>query len=235
MGTMPLPEADSSPLGIISNSLFLAQIHKCAMKSAGISQLSLPQGRWFGKCFKNVLEMESDPFNWNARSSQDHRAAKNHNMWRPMDDRVVQQTLNSLDPTWFEEISLSLLHTDLTGDNIVWSPEGRPSFIDWEYARMGDPAEEVAYISTENQLREGLWDAIWEGYGETSVEGTKHLRERSLVWRPITALGGIWWLDRYVRSLRVRNGIEKDDAITESPEYYLRQAVVRLAYSEHRV
>jgi aminoglycoside phosphotransferase (APT) family kinase protein len=40
--------------------------------------------------------------------------------------------------------ALSLLHGDVAGGNIIWTSD--PVLIDWEYARVGDPADEVAYV-----------------------------------------------------------------------------------------
>src|SRR4051812_3046263 len=44
--------------------------------------------------------------------------------------------------------ALVLLHGDIAGGNIFWTPE--PVLIDWEYARIGDAADEVAYIFNQN-------------------------------------------------------------------------------------
>jgi thiamine kinase-like enzyme len=41
---------------------------------------------------------------------------------------------------------LVLLHGDVAGGNILWTPG--PVLIDWEYARLGDAADEVATSST---------------------------------------------------------------------------------------
>ena len=38
---------------------------------------------------------------------------------------------------------LVLLHGDPGAANVIWTPE--PVLIDWEYARLGDPADEVAF------------------------------------------------------------------------------------------
>jgi aminoglycoside phosphotransferase (APT) family kinase protein len=41
---------------------------------------------------------------------------------------------------------LVLLHADISGANLLRVPE--PVLIDWEYARLGDPADEIAYLFT---------------------------------------------------------------------------------------
>jgi thiamine kinase-like enzyme len=45
---------------------------------------------------------------------------------------------------------LALLHGDVGAGNIIWRP--LPTLIDWEDWRIGDPAEEIAYIFTEDIL-----------------------------------------------------------------------------------
>ncbi len=42
--------------------------------------------------------------------------------------------------------TLALLHGDIGPGNILWGPD--PVLIDWEYARPGNPADEIAYCST---------------------------------------------------------------------------------------
>ena len=57
---------------------------------------------------------------------------------------------------------LVLLHGDVAGGNLLWSP--MPVLIDWEYARMGDAADEVAYIFNQNELSVADRLAFWRGY-----------------------------------------------------------------------
>ena len=45
---------------------------------------------------------------------------------------------------------LALLHGDIAAGNILWSPD--PVLIDWEYTRLGDPADEIAYLFDQNHL-----------------------------------------------------------------------------------
>lgn len=46
----------------------------------------------------------------------------------------------------------AFLHGDLLGQNVLWSLEGPPAVLDWEYARTGDPAEDLA-IATRGARR----------------------------------------------------------------------------------
>ena len=50
-----------------------------------------------------------------------------------------------------------MLHDDLVHQNIVWGPNGEPRFIDLEDTRIGDPAEELAYIVGEAGREEGCY------------------------------------------------------------------------------
>ena len=148
-------------------------------------------------------------------------------------DRVYRYLLKKLNRNWLDDhLTLSLLHTDLGSDNIVWTPENNPVLIDWEYTRMGDPAEEIAYIFTENQLEEAHRKAFWDGYSEQLPWDIVALKDRVLVWQPVTAFGAIWWLDRYIRSIKVNKGILEDKSIQNQPEFYLERAVTRLDYVE---
>jgi len=40
-----------------------------------------------------------------------------------------------------------VLHGDLLGQNILLSPSEPPTVIDWEYARYGDPAYDLAIVT----------------------------------------------------------------------------------------
>ena len=41
----------------------------------------------------------------------------------------------------------SLLHGDLLGQNILLMPDSPPTVIDWEHARRGDPAYDIAIVT----------------------------------------------------------------------------------------
>ena len=123
---------------------------------------------------------------------------------------------------------LVLLHADLSGANVIWTP--LPVLIDWEYARIGDPADEIAYLFTQNDLSEPQRAAFWQGYsGTTSTEATlERIVARSRLWEPMTLLGSIfWWLDAWSRSEASRPETS-DPSLPRAPEYYLDQAVQRL-------
>ena len=82
-----------------------------------------------------------------------------------------------------------LLHGDLVEANVVWGPRG-PALVDWEFWRMGDPAEDLAYLAELNRLpgpRHG-----------GRARGLRPARGRGAAWTPggpLVALdAGGWYL-----------------------------------------
>ena len=100
--------------------------------------------------------------------------------------------------------SWSLLHDDLVDQNIIWGANGEPRFIDWEDTRIGDPAEELAYIVSEADLSDFQQEHVWRGYSATRPDADLDgIRIRMAYWGPIVAIASIrWWLDRVVRIKR---------------------------------
>lgn len=47
---------------------------------------------------------------------------------------------------YFDGTRYSFIHGDLVATNVVVDREGTPRFIDWEWARIGDVAQDLAYI-----------------------------------------------------------------------------------------
>ena len=85
------------------------------------------------------------------------------------------------------EAPFRMLHGDLVEANVVWGPEG-PGLVDWEFSRMGDPAEDLAYLIEANALPQSVAAGVLEGYGLSGmgprVEG----------WRALVAAdAGAWY------------------------------------------
>ncbi len=78
-----------------------------------------------------------------------------------------------------------LLHGDLAGANILWGPG--PRLVDWEFWRMGDPAEDLAYLAEINLLPDGMLAAVLAGYGDAAMTA------RVESWRPICLLDAALW------------------------------------------
>jgi aminoglycoside phosphotransferase (APT) family kinase protein len=122
---------------------------------------------------------------------------------------------------------LALLHADISGANLLWAPD--PVLIDWEYTRLGDPADELAYLFTQNALDARQRDAIWRSYSA----GTSHLHARETIervrcWEPITILGSVlWWLDAWSRAEAAESTGQAETSLPHKSSYYLAHAVRR--------
>ena len=80
-----------------------------------------------------------------------------------------------------------MLHGDLVEANIVWGPDG-PGLVDWEFWRMGDPAEDVAYLIEANGLPDAVAAGVLDGYGLPGMDA------RAAAWRALVAAdAGAWY------------------------------------------
>lgn len=123
--------------------------------------------------------------------------------------------------------TLALLHGDIGPGNVLW--HAGPCLIDWEYTRLGDPADELAYMFDQNELTPSHRRAFWDGYGQ-GVDGRAlgHIMARAEWWEPVTLLGStLWWVERWVR----RTEQPGDPGVPREPAYYfdhVRRRVDRL-------
>ena len=135
---------------------------------------------------------------------------------------------------WLNAASFSLLHGDAHGDNVVWSGS-MAQLVDWEDVRLGDPAEEVAFIFTENQLTEADRARFWEGYARTRGSRAGPVGQRVATWEPVTMFGSaMWWLDRYCLKLRARRTGVPNAVVPRALSYYRKVAVSMLRRFESR-
>ena len=109
--------------------------------------------------------------------------------------------------------------------------ESGPCLTDWEYTRLGDPADEIAYTFDQNALtpsqREAFWDGYWHGTG-TRPQLTR-MMERARWWEPVTLLGAaLWWAEPWVR--RTQPGTEgtADPGVPREPDYYYGHLTSRI-------
>ena len=123
---------------------------------------------------------------------------------------------------------LVLLHADISGANLFWVPG--PVLIDWEYARLGDPADEVAYLFTQSALDESQQAAFWRGYSQGLPDDqVRSIARRVRYWKPITLVGSVlWWLDAWSRTEAASSSGQDQRIRAREPDYYLEQAVARL-------
>jgi thiamine kinase-like enzyme len=124
--------------------------------------------------------------------------------------------------------SLVLLHGDPAGDNILWDAAG-PVLIDWEYTRLGDPADEVAYLFDQNDLSAQQREAFWRGYRDGSSAWSSDLVDRVSWWEPATLLGStLWWVERWVRRADAEAAGILDPAVSRALDYYSDGLIRRL-------
>ena len=131
---------------------------------------------------------------------------------------------------------LVLLHGDVAAGNIVWGQA--PVLIDWEYARIGDPADEVAYIFGQNDLDQVQREAFWTGYRRTvrDDERLERIVGRVDWWEPANLLGSaLWWVERWSARSRADAAGEVDRSVPKALDYYLGQALRRLDRFERLV
>jgi aminoglycoside phosphotransferase (APT) family kinase protein len=124
---------------------------------------------------------------------------------------------------------LALLHGDPGPGNILWA--AGPVLIDWEYARLGDPADEIAYLLDQNDLSPGQRTAFWRGYrdGASTHAPLAHVVDRVDWWEPLTLLGSaLWWVERWVRRACADGIGTVDPEVQRGPGYYAERVIGRL-------
>jgi Ser/Thr protein kinase RdoA (MazF antagonist) len=93
----------------------------------------------------------------------------------------------------WDEPGFALLHGDLSLGNILWD-DSRVALIDWEYARDGDPAEDLAYLIAEQDIALDLVAELADAY--VAAGGSAWALARMPVWLPLVALdAALWWAD----------------------------------------
>ena len=125
--------------------------------------------------------------------------------------------------------TLRLLHGDIADDNVLWGP--RPALIDWEYTRLGDAADEIAYLFDQNALTRAQRHAFWEGYRQSAGTDVRldHISARVNWWEPMTLLGSaLWWVERWVRRAEFDAVGAIDPEVTRHAGYYFDHLARRL-------
>jgi aminoglycoside phosphotransferase (APT) family kinase protein len=126
--------------------------------------------------------------------------------------------------------NLALLHGDIAPGNVLWGRE--PTLIDWEYTRLGDPADEIAYLFDQNALTEPQRQTFWDGYRRnvSTPSRLSHVRDRVDWWEPVTLLGSaLWWVERWVRRTERDTTGAADPAVHREPDYYFDHVMRRVA------
>ncbi|HUG15385.1 MAG TPA: phosphotransferase [Thermomicrobiales bacterium] len=124
-----------------------------------------------------------------------------------VDDLLARVTALDLPASaGWDETSFALIHGDLSNGNILLRNDGSVTLIDWEYARDGDPAEELAYLIAEHDLAPDIVADLADAYA--SAGGDPWTLARMPVWLPYVALDSALWWAGYLR----RHGLSLDDA-----------------------
>ncbi len=124
---------------------------------------------------------------------------------------------------------LSLLHGDIAPGNVLWNPS--PCLIDWEYCRLGDPADEIAYTFDQNALTASQREAFWAGYADGLGDPSRlaHVSERVGWWEPVTLLGStLWWVQRWVRRSELESLGHDDAGVPRELAYYFERVASRI-------
>ena len=132
-------------------------------------------------------------------------------------------------PSFTAAGTLSLLHGDIAPGNVLWNPG--PCLIDWEYSRLGDPADEIAYAFDQNALTASQREAFWAGYAHGLGDRSRQadVAERVGWWEPVTLLGStLWWVERWVRRSERDAGGPEDAGVPREPAYYFERVASRI-------
>lgn len=137
--------------------------------------------------------------------------------------------LEELEPRFGAGEPLRLLHGDIADGNVLWDHE--PVLIDWEYARLGDVADELAYTFDQNLLTGPQRDAFWEGYRRAAPADARldRIAERIHWWEPMTLVGSaLWWVERWVRRTELDAAGAVDDGVARDAGYYFDHIMSRV-------
>lgn len=96
----------------------------------------------------------------------------------------------------WHETQFFLCHGDLSIGNILWDGD-EVHLIDWEFARDGDAAEDIAYLVAEQEVQPDLVAEIAEAYVDAG--GDPWAFARLPTWLPLVALdAALWWADYHL-------------------------------------
>ena len=109
------------------------------------------------------------------------------------------------------------LHGDLSRGNLLWDGD-ELGLIDWEFSRVGDPAEDLAYLLTEQPDAIGRLAQLLPLY--IAAGGALDVAGRIPAYGLFTAVdSALWWLD--YGKLRARSVSDDVDLRIESAQRWL--------------
>ena len=163
-----------------------------------LAEIAAPQAGLLGARLREMHETRRSPRGWlwwwpqSATSLADYRRARAEDAERTLaggpDAGLARRALALALPGAADPHPFRLLHGDLVEANIVWGPDG-PSLVDWEFWRLGDPAEDLAYLVEINGMTDALTAALLQGYAQQGMAA------RVDAWRTLVAVdAGAWYL-----------------------------------------
>jgi len=146
-----------------------------------------------------------------ARTLGDYRARRARDAERSLagsaHSGLALRALAAPLPRVEEDEAFRLLHGDLVGANVVWGPGG-PALVDWEFWRMGDPAEDLAYLAETNALPDAALEEVLDGYALPGIGA------RVDAWRALVALDAGGWYARQGMEAQARPLLERGRLLT---------------------
>lgn len=134
---------------------------------------------------------------------------------------MLYQALQDIEmtSTGWDDGRYALIHGDLSVGNILWS-DGGVSLIDWEYARPSDPAEELAYLVSEQPVPDETVQRLRDAY--IGHGGPPDAWDRVAGWLPFTTLdSALWWCDHLLERGEDPAGHPEVQARIETARRYL--------------
>ncbi len=179
-----------------------------------IAQVSVAARERLGECLAWVHGHRRDSYTiWPSLEPQDgtradafHRRIDSLRRYQSAQGRLPDATTMidqlSREPlpssAGWHEGDFALCHGDLSIGNVLWNRDD-VALIDWEFARDGDPAEDIAYLAAEQHLSSELIADIAEAYVE--ADGDPWAFARLPVWLPLVTLdAALWWADYHLEA-----------------------------------
>ncbi|MHA1167210.1 MAG: phosphotransferase [Candidatus Hodarchaeales archaeon] len=94
-----------------------------------------------------------------------------------------------------EERPVVLVHNDFAFRNLIYTDSKiEMKAVDWETADTGDPAFDIGYIWSENNLTPEHVKIIAQRSCKSDEKGVKELMDRAYEFRPLIEVGNICWV-----------------------------------------
>lgn len=163
-----------------------------------IGAVGASEAQRLGALVRELHEVRREPigglWSWSAPAATlgDYRRRRGEDTERMLaglpDAGIARHALAGAAEEPHDAAPFRLLHGDLVEANVVWGPDG-PGLVDWEFSRMGDPAEDLAYLIEANALPEAVAASVLEGYALPGMAGQVD------EWRVLVAAdAGAWYL-----------------------------------------